>query len=163
MTQTSIALMWVVLVQSFLWKIEIKAIISDITGLSHGHHRSVTELSQSHHRAVTGPSQVCQRAVTGLSKGSQRTTKEPSQGWDRVVTGLSQGRHRGVTGSSHCLHNYLAPLKREINERNDVILKAMRPGTISDGMNTEDAEIILNIILGIKVCKKWLVKGRLSK
>ena len=50
--------------------------------------------------------------------------------------------------------SYLAPLKSEINERNDVMLKAIRPGTISDGMNTEDAEIILNIMLGIKVCKK---------
>ena len=42
---------------------------------------------------------------------------------------------------------YLAPLKSEINERNDVILKAIRPGTISDGINTEDAETTLNIIL----------------
>ena len=50
--------------------------------------------------------------------------------------------------------SYLAPLKSEINERNDVMLKAIRPGTISDGMNTEDAETTLNIILGIKVCKK---------
>ena len=80
----------------------------------------------------------------------------PSQGHHRVVTALSQGSHShgAVTGQSHYFYNYLAPLKREINERNDVILKAMRPGTISDGMNTEDAEIILNIILGIKVCKK---------
>ena len=64
------------------------------------------------------------------------------------------GSYRAVTGQLHCFHNYLAPLKREINDRNDVILKAMRPGTISDGMKTDDAEIILNIILGIKVCKK---------
>ena len=54
MTQTSIALMWVVLVQSFLWKSEIKAIISDITGLSQGCHRSVTEPSHNHQRDVTG-------------------------------------------------------------------------------------------------------------
>ena len=52
------------------------------------------------------------------------------------------------------LHTYLAPLKSEISERNEVILRAIRPGTMSDGMNTEDAEAMLNIILGINVCKK---------
>ena len=120
-----------------------------VSGSSQGHHRAVIGLSKSHD---------CQRAVTGLSKGSQTAIKEPSQGCHRVVSALSQGSHRQseavVTGQSHCFHIYLAPLKREINERNDVILKAMRPGTISDGMKTDDAEIILNIILGIKVCKK---------
>ena len=114
----------------------------------------ITDLSQSRHRAITGLSQGRHRVVKGQSQGCQRAVKGPPKSHHRADTGLSQGRHRGVTGPSHCLHNYLAPLKREINERNDVILKAMRPGTISDGMNTEDAEIILNIILGIKVCKK---------
>ena len=42
---------------------------------------------------------------------------------------------------------YLAPLNSEINERNDVMQRAIRPGTISDGINTEDAEATLNIIL----------------
>ena len=42
---------------------------------------------------------------------------------------------------------YLAPLNNEINERNDVMQRAMRPGTMSDGINTEDAEATLNIIL----------------
>ena len=42
---------------------------------------------------------------------------------------------------------YLAPLNNEINERNDVMQRAIRPGTISDGINTEDAEATLNIIL----------------
>ena len=88
-------------------------------------------------------------AVKGPSKGPQRAL---SQCFHRVVKKPSKNQHRAVTVCIIC--NYLAPLKREINERNDVILKAMRPGTISDGMNTEDAEIILNIILGIKVCKK---------
>ena len=92
------------------------------------------------------------RTITGLSKGRQRAV---SQCFYRVVKKPSKSQHR-VTQGSHivCIPNYLAPLKREINERNDVILKAMRPGTISDGMNTDDDEIILNIILGIKVCKK---------
>ena len=99
--------------------------------------------------------------VKGQSQGCQRAVKRPSKSLHSDVTGWSwhchralTGSHKAVTGQSHFFHNYLAPLKREINERNDVILKAMRPGTISDGMNTEDAEIILNIILGIKVCKK---------
>ena len=42
---------------------------------------------------------------------------------------------------------YLAPLNNEINERNDVMQRAIRPGTMSDGINTEDAEAMLNIIL----------------
>ena len=45
---------------------------------------------------------------------------------------------------------YLAPLNNEINERNDVMQRAMRPGTMSDGINTEDAEATLNIILRAK-------------
>ena len=49
---------------------------------------------------------------------------------------------------------YLAPLKREISERNEVIQSDIRPGTIFDGMKTEDAEAILNIKLGTKVCKR---------
>ena len=49
---------------------------------------------------------------------------------------------------------YLAPLKREIRDRNEVIQSAMRPGTISHGMNTDEIEAAVNIILGIKVCKK---------
>ena len=51
-------------------------------------------------------------------------------------------------------HTYLAPLKSEISERNEVIQRAIRPGTMSDGMNKEDAEAMLNIILGINVCKR---------
>ena len=162
MTQTSIALMWVVLVQSFLWQNKIRAIKSVIKEpwkFSQCHQRAVTELSQSRHSckwAVIGPSKGHQRAIKGPSKG-------PSKSHYKVVTALSQGHHRAATGQSHCLHNYLAPLKSEINERNDVMLKAIRPGTISDGINTEDAETTLNIILGIKVCKKWFVNGRLSK
>ena len=46
-----------------------------------------------------------------------------------------------------CSYYYLAPLNREINERNDVMQRAMRPGTMSDGINTEEAEATLNIIL----------------
>ena len=45
---------------------------------------------------------------------------------------------------------YLAPLNSEINERNEVMQRAMRPGTMSDGINTEDAEATLNIILRTK-------------
>ena len=96
---------------------------------------------------IKEPSQSYHRAVTAINR--------PSKSHRKAVTALSQGHHRAATGQSHCLHNYLAPLKSEINERNDVMLRAIRPGTISsDGMNTEAAEITLNIILGIKVCKK---------
>ena len=112
-----------------------------VIGLSKGHHRIVTWLSKGSHRVVKGTSKIHHRDVTGWL-------------WHSHMALTLTDSHKVVTGQSQCFHNYLAPLKREINERNDVILKAMRPGTISDGMNTEDAEIILNIILGIKVCKK---------
>ena len=46
-----------------------------------------------------------------------------------------------------CNKFYLAPLNNEISERNEVMQRAMRPGTMSDGINTEDAEATLNIIL----------------
>ena len=53
-----------------------------------------------------------------------------------------------------CAVLYLAPLKSEMRDKNEVIQSAMRPGTISDGINTDDTEAVVNIILGIKVCKK---------
>ena len=52
-----------------------------------------------------------------------------------------------VPSLAACNKFYLAPLNNEINERNDVMQRAMRPGTMSDGINTEDAEAMLNIIL----------------
>ena len=61
---------------------------------------------------------------------------------------------------------YLAPLKREISDRNVVIQSAMRPGTMSDGMNNDAADDIVSIILGKKVCIKPLDKvihNRLAK
>ena len=45
-------------------------------------------------------------------------------------------------------------MKREISDRNVVIQSAMRPGTISDGMNNDAADDIVSIILGKKVCIK---------
>ena len=39
-------------------------------------------------------------------------------------------------------------------ERNVVIQSAMRPGTMWDGMNTDDADAKLNMKLGMKVCKR---------
>ena len=45
-----------------------------------------------------------------------------------------------------------------MSDKNKVIHNAIRPGTILDGMNTDEAEAILNIKLGIKVCNKWQKK-----
>ena len=54
----------------------------------------------------------------------------------------------------HLQCTYLAPLKSEMRDRNEVIQRDIRAGTTSGGINTEDAEAMLNIILGINVCKK---------
>ena len=46
---------------------------------------------------------------------------------------------------------YLAPLKSEINDKNVVMQRPMRPSTMSEGIKTEAAEAKLSIILGMKV------------
>ena len=46
---------------------------------------------------------------------------------------------------------YLAPLKREISDKNDVIQIPIRPGTTSGGINTEAAEAKQSIMLGMNV------------
>ena len=61
-----------------------------------------------------------------------------------------------IVGAGGILHYYdmfvyLAPLKRDIRDRNVVMHRPIRPSTMSDGMNTEAAEAKLSIILGMKV------------
>ena len=51
-------------------------------------------------------------------------------------------------------YTYLAPLKSEIKERNEVTHKPIRPGTMSDGIYTDAAEVTLSIILGMKLCRR---------
>jgi hypothetical protein len=46
---------------------------------------------------------------------------------------------------------YLAPLNSEINDKNVVMQRPMRPSTMSEGIKTEAAEARLSIILGMKV------------
>ena len=48
-------------------------------------------------------------------------------------------------------NTYLAPLKSEIKERNEVMHKPIRPATTSGGMKTEAAEAEVSIMLGIKL------------